>query len=167
MDFKPKKQTPENTVTHNYTKKDLEKQKSFVMCPTPGCTAELTGSWNNYKVWEKNKFGKKVPKKNNGLQVYKCPSCNSEFTVNNFSVNSIPIPDFDGIGVIIQHNEIKFRVNGFERFKDSDGDTYVYLPLKYITEDSKFFYIPTDNPEISDDELKEMLKDYKKSMEKS
>lgn len=160
MEYKPKIQTPENTVTHTYTKEDLEKQKSFVMCPTSGCTAELKGSWKDYEVYIKDKNGKVIKKKENGLQVYRCPVCEKEFTVNNFSINSIPVPDVDGIGVIIKGESILYRVNGFERFHDADGETYVYLPLKYVTEHNRFFYVQTDNPEVSDDELKELIKNH-------
>lgn len=166
--FTPKVQTPENTITRNYTKDELDKQKSFVMCPTQGCKAELKGSWKDYEVYIKDKNGKKVQKKDNGLQVYRCPACKQEFTVNNFSVNSIPVPDFDGIGVLTRGNsgKIEFTVNGFERFKDSDDLTYVYLPLKYSLENFRFFYIPVDSPEVSVEDLENLLKEHLKTLEK-
>jgi hypothetical protein len=151
MQMKPKVSTPENTVTINYNKDELDKQKSFVMCPTFGCKEQLTGTWKDYET------GEMV----NGLKQYKCPGCGKTFTVNDFSTNCLPVPNEDGIGIVYDtvKNSILFKVNGSERFIDTDDVAYVYMPLKYITASNKFFYITNLNDLANDSEILELIQE--------
>lgn len=129
-----------------------DKKKFYVMCPTPGCTKELVGSWKEYATDEKR----------NGLTVYECPECHNKFTVNDFRVNALPIPDRDGLGVVFDTKtfEIYFKVPGYARFIDADGIAYLHVPIHTLAPvNSAMVYLTDIKPEeFTDSEIVDVLR---------
>lgn len=142
------------SIQIDYTKSDDEK-KLYVMCPTFGCTYKLDGTWKNYATG--------VYK--NGLMVYKCPKCQKEFTINDFKVNAVPIPNEDGLAVLYNTrlDKIILKIPGSARFTDVDNISYIHVPYLSINKDVIMVYLSNsslDLEELQDVELLSMIKNY-------
>lgn len=106
------------------SEEEHELRKKYVMCPTVGCTEKLVGTWKDYDTG----------KKRHGLTVYRCPGCGAEFTVNEFKVNAVAVPNLDGTAVIYNKNERRIiaKIPGDTRFIDADDTAYINVPIMLI-----------------------------------
>lgn len=136
-----------------------DREKNFVMCPTSGCTQKLMGTWKDFEIG----------KSETGLTIYRCPACNSEFTINDFKTNAIPIPDQDGLAVVFnkQTYQILLKIPGYTRFIDSDGTAYINVPIHSINKEftSLLYLTDIDVEEFNDEEIKRAILEYLKEKE--
>lgn len=145
----PANMTPEEKRQYH------EEKRQYVMCPTPGCKEKLLGSWKDHETGETK----------DGLKIYKCPGCGNEFTVNDFRVNAVPIPNEDGTAVVYDKlsYRIIFKTPGRNRFVDADDIAYVHIPLTMLTSDpnAKLIYLSDIEPEdFTDAEISAVIKQH-------
>lgn len=134
-----------------------EEKRQYVMCPTPGCREKLLGSWKDHETGETKQ----------GLKVYKCPGCGNEFTVNDFKINAMPVPNQDGVAVVYdkQSFQVLFKVPGRNRFIDADDIAYVHIPLTTLAQpNAALLYLSDIEPEdFTDAEISDVIMRHEKN----
>jgi len=141
-----------NISNINNEKNSDPEKKTFVMCPTPGCTYKLEGTWNDHFTGEYQ----------NGLKMYKCPSCEKEFNINSYKINSVQIPNKDGLAVLYRYDtfEIVFKAPGYTRFVDTEGVAFIHVPIHILNiPNVKMVYFTDIDDEFTDKELIDAIRE--------
>lgn len=99
----------------------LEKKYNELFCPFHDCKKSFPTPWEQYVVRKNAK----------NLDVYKCPNCNREFTVDDMGVNAVRVANLkNSVFVWFDTRTRKrvFTVHGDTIFSDGEN-YYIHVPV--------------------------------------